>query len=196
MRRNGWALIALIMFASACGLGIDESARPITSVPFSLLDSTTSTSEPVPEDPAFALTLYWISENDESLISLVRPQDDPPSVQDALDALVGGPTEAELAIFPEARSPSSVSETLNPTARAVNDGILIIDVADGTELRGANRLPAAVIVCTVTQFSLILAVEIRDADGAIQLSGLNSESIEGAATRANFNDCQPTVPEG
>ncbi len=191
MRRAVAAVVAFACLSASCGLGVDESARPITSVPFSLLESTTSTSEPVPDDPAFGLTLYWISEVDESLISLVRPQDDPPSVQDALDALVGGPTETELEAFPEARSPSSVSETLNPTARAVSDGILIIDVADGTELRGANRLPAAVIVCTVTQFSLILAVEIRDADGAIQLSGLNSESIEGAATRANFNDCQP-----
>jgi hypothetical protein len=196
MRRNLLAIVMLTLFTAGCGLGIDETARPITSVPFSLLESTTSTSEPAPEDPAFALSLFWISEVDESLISLVRPQDDPPSVQDALDALVGGPTEAELEIFPEARSPSSVSETLSPTAGPIADGILIIEVADGTELRGANRLPAAVIVCTVTQFSLVDAVEIRDVDGAIQLSGLNSESIEGAATRANFNDCEPTVPEG
>jgi hypothetical protein len=195
MRRTLVAVIGFVALCASCGLGIDDSAQPITSVPFALLDSTTSTSEPVPEDPAFGLTLFWISQIDESLISLVRPQDDPPSVQDALDALVGGPTEVELESFPNARSPSSVSETLNPTARAVQDGILIIDVADGTELRGANRLPAAVIVCTVTQFSLILAVEIRDDDGAIQLSGLNSESIEGAATRANFNDCQPIDPE-
>ncbi len=195
MKRTLVALIAFVTLSASCGLGVDESARPITSVPFSLLESTTSTSELVPEDPAFGLTLFWISAADETLISLVRPQDDPPSVQDALDALVGGPTEAELARFPNARSPSSVSETLNPTAGQVTDSILIIDVADGTELREANRLPAAVIVCTVTEFSTILAVEIRDADGAIQLSGLNSESIEGAATRSNFNNCEPTDPE-
>jgi hypothetical protein len=185
----------MALATSACGLGLDEDAQPITSVPFSLL-ATTSTSEVFPDNPAFGLQLFWISSTDEGLIVVERRQNDQPSIQDALDALVGGPNEAELESFPDARTPSSVSRSLNPVALPVTAaGILIIEVDDGTELREANRLPAAVIVCTVTQFKLIKAVEIRDADGAIPLSGLNSESIEGAATRTNFNDCVPTPEE-
>lgn len=190
------AAASVVVFGMAsCGLALEDEAQPITSVPFSLLGTTTSTSEAAPEDPAFGLALYWISEVDDRLIVLIRPQEDEPSVQDSLDALVGGPNEAELEIYPEARTPSSVSRTLDPVALPVDNGHLVIEVADGSELRGANRLPAAVIVCTVTQFSSITSVEIRDAQGVIPLSALNSESIEGRATRANFNDCEPTTQE-
>ena len=180
---------------ASCGLALEDEAQPITSVPFSLLGTTTSTTQAEPENPAFGLELFWISSTDESLIAVLRPQEDQPSVQDALDALVRGPNEADPEPYPEARSPSSVSSLLNPIARPVDGGHLVIEVADGTELRDANRLPAAVIVCTVTQFNIIDSVEIRDIDGTIPLSDIGSQSIEGAATRANFNDCMPTVDE-
>ncbi len=181
--------------ATSCGLTMQDEAQPITSVPFSLLGTTTSTTQAEPDNPAFNLDLFWISSADEGLIEVSRPQEDEPSIQDALDALVGGPNEAEQAQYPEARSPSSVSSLLNPIARPVEDGHLVIEVADGTELREDNRLPAAVIVCTVTQFEIIRSVEIRDVDGTIPLSDIGSSSIEGAATRANFNDCIPTPDE-
>lgn len=188
------SLTAALLIAS-CGLALEDEAQPITSVPFSLLGTTTSTTQAEPANPAFELQLFWISSADESLIAVSRPQEDQPSVQDALDALVRGPNEAEQELYPEARSPSSVSSLLNPVARPVENGHLIIEVADGTELRDANRLPAAVIVCTVTQFKVITSVEIRDIDGTIPLTDSGSQSIEGAATRGNYNDCIPTVEE-
>ncbi len=169
-----------------------NAAVVIQDVPYELTGTSLATVPPVvePEGP-FTLTLYFISEADESLISVERNREQPPQLQEAINALSAGPTEAELALAPMR---ARFSESLNPVVSAPTAGLVVITVSDEAQLRdSSNRLPAQVLVCTLTQFEGVNAVQLRDSRGPIQLAGANAESIESEfARRENYNDCLAT----
>lgn len=184
-------IVSATLVGASCTVPGENAAVVIDEVPYDLLGSvdTTSTTEPEPEGP-FTLELYFISEVDESLVRVVRPREQPPGLQESIEALMDGPTEAELELV---QMRARLSEALNPVASPPTNGLVAVTVSDDAQFRdSANRLPSQVLVCTLTQFPEVDAVELRDSIGPIPLAGANSESIGGPARRSNYNDCAAT----
>lgn len=190
--RRAWLLLATASILLGCTTAGGNAAVVIQDVPYELTGTSIATVPPAiePQGP-FKLTLYFISEEDESLISVVRNREQPPQLQEAIDALSAGPTEAELALAPMR---ARFSESLNPIVSAPTAGLVVITVSDQAQLRdSSNRLPAQVLVCTLTEFDGVNAVQLRDSLGPIQLAGASAESIESEfARRENYNDCLAT----
>ncbi len=186
------ALVVASMLLAACATAGGNAAVVIEDVPYELTGTAAATLPPVIEPAGpFTLTLYFIAEADESLISVERSRDRQPGPQEAIDALIAGPNQAELELVPMR---ARFSESLDPSASAPTDGLVVVVVSDEAQLRDtSNRLPAQVLVCTLTQFPNVSAVQLRDSRGPIQLSGANAESIESEfARRENYNDCAAT----
>jgi hypothetical protein len=179
---------------AACTTPSENEAVVIDEVPYELLGTvnSTPTTSTEPQGP-FELELFFISEADETLIRVVRAREQPPGLQETIDALMMGPTEAELA---QVAMRPRLSESLNPVASPPTGGLLAITVSDEAQFRDLNnRLPAQVLVCTLTQFDTVDAVELRDSIGPIPLSGANSESIGSQARRENYNGCEASEAE-
>jgi hypothetical protein len=191
-RPTGLACVALGL--AACTTPSENQAVVIDDVPYDLLGTVNSTpiTESEPQGP-FELELFFISEADETLVRVVRAREQPPGLQETIDALMVGPTEAELALV--AMRPR-LSESLNPVAASPTGGLLAITVSDEAQFRDLNnRLPSQVLVCTLTQFDNVEAVELRDSIGPIPLTGANSESIGSQARRENYNECEASDAE-
>ncbi|MFW2381137.1 MAG: GerMN domain-containing protein [Acidimicrobiales bacterium] len=183
-------LVLIGVFLAGCVSPQEKAAEPILEVPYGLLGPTSTTTEPPPElDGQFELDLYFLAEEDDSLWRVTRSREQRPGIQEALELLVAGPTEAESELLPVR---ARLSESLNPIAGQPIGGLLSITVSDEAQFRENtnNRLATQVIVCTMTQFDTVDAVELRDTTGPIPLSGIDAETIGERATRANYNDCE------
>jgi spore germination protein GerM len=167
----------------------EKAAEVIPDVPYDLLGPATTTTEPPPEvEGGFKLDLYFLAEDDDSLWRVTRSREQRPGIQEALELLVAGPTEAESELLAVR---ARLSESLNPVAGPPVGGLLSITVSDEAQFRDNtnNRLSTQVIVCTMTQFDSVDAVELRDSSGPIPLSGIDAETIGEIARRSNYNDC-------
>ncbi len=190
-RRIVTSLVALGLLTSACVSPRETEAVIIEDVPFDLLGpaAATTTTAAVEELGPFELTLFFLAD-DNTLWRVERAREQAPGLQEALDALVSGPTEEEVEnLAVRAR----LSEGLNPVASQPVSGLLSITVSDEAQFRQDdvnNRLVTQVLVCTMTQFDSVGLVQLRDSEGTIPLSGIESESIGDTATAANYNDCE------
>ncbi len=194
-------MVPLALVLAGCISPQEKAAEVIPNVPYDLLGPTSTTTEPPPEVAGgFRLELYFLAEEDDSLWRVTRSREQRPGIQEALELLVAGPTEVESALLPVR---ARLSESLNPVAGQPVGGLLSIAVSDEAQFRENtnNRFSTQVIVCTMTQFDAVDAVELRDTSGPIQLSGIDAETIGEQATRSNYNDCEAgdlseVVPEG
>ncbi|MEZ5378991.1 MAG: hypothetical protein R2733_21010 [Acidimicrobiales bacterium] len=191
--------------AASCGLPEQDQAQAIDDLPEDLLAvTTTTTTAPaaVVDDAPYELVLYW-HESDQGgrLIRKVRLRSTPPTPQEALQELIGGPVESEVAETEgvEFFGPNAglKDAELNPIIEGPVEGIVTV-VVSGTGFRELpNKANAAEeLVCTLTEFDAIDGLVVRDAQPEpIGLVGRNSESIEGPARRENFDDCAtPDLP--
>jgi len=193
--------LAFVLFAAGCVIPVDDAAAPVESVPEGILSTTTAPTttalEPEPNEPAFELALYWNFDTGE-LARVIRRQDESPTVEQTLTALINGPSESETeaqadigVILPR------VVESLAPVAAPPDSaGVVVITVSDDFGLRQNDdaKIPIAEeLVCTVTQFGSVTAVIIADSTGAIPLPDQNSEPIEGAAGPENYGNCEPAA---
>ncbi|NNE95489.1 MAG: GerMN domain-containing protein [Acidimicrobiales bacterium] len=181
--------IALMVVLGACVSPRERAAEEIPDVPYDLLGPASTTTEPPPEvEGGFELDLYFLAEEDDTLWRVTRPREQAPEIQEALELLVAGPTESESEILAVR---ARLSESLNPVAGQPTGGLLSITVADEAQFRDNtnNRLATQVIVCTMTQFASVDAIELRDTAGPIPLSGIDSESIGEIGRRSNYRDC-------
>jgi hypothetical protein len=183
-------LAVLVLVVSGCVSPQEKAAEVIPDVPYDLLGPATTTTEPPPEaEGGFKLDLYFLAEDDDSLWRVTRSREQRPEIQEALELLVAGPTEAESELLAVR---ARLSESLNPVAGPPVGGLLSITVSDEAQFRENtnNRLSTQVIVCTMTQFDSVDAVELRDSSGPIPLSGIDAETIGEIARRSNYNDCE------
>jgi hypothetical protein len=182
--------ILLAAVLAGCVSPQEKAAEVIPDVPYDLLGPTSTTTELQPEVVGrFELELYFLAEDDDSLWLTTRSREQRPGIQEALELLVAGPTEAESELRPVR---ARLSESLNPVAGQPVGGLLSITVSDEAQFRENtnNRFSTQVIVCTMTQFDSVEAVELRDTSGPIQLSGIDAETIGEQAKRSNYNDCE------
>ncbi len=204
------ALVGVMASAAACGLPEQDQAQVINDLPADVLAVTSTTlSAPVEvvSDAPFEVALYW-HESDQGgrLIRIVRQRTTPPTPQEAIEQLIVGPTEQELADTENFNlfGPNTGlrDEQLAPVVGVPEAGIVTVSVS-GTGFRDLpNKANAAAeLVCTLTEFDNIDGVIVRDLQPEpIGLVGTNSESIEGPARRENFDGCitadQPPEGEG
>ena len=187
-----WVGILAIMavLITACVSPRERAAQEIPDVPYDLLGPASTTTEPPPEvEGGFELDLYFLAEEDDTLWRVTRSREQAPGIQEALELLVAGPTESESEILAVR---ARLSESLNPVAGQPTGGLLSITVADEAQFRDNtnNRFTTQVIVCTMTQFATVDAIELRDTAGPIPLSGIDSESIGEIGRRSNYSDCE------
>ncbi len=200
-------LIGGLLLAAACGLPEQDQAQVLEELPADLLAVTSTTSatpDEVELDAPFELALYWHdSDQGGRLIRKVRQRTTAPTPQEAIEQLIAGPTEQEVAeteslIF--GPNTGLRDEELAPVVGEPDGGIVTVTVSGN----GFRELPnkanaAAELVCTLTEFENIDGVIVRDLQpDPIGLVGANSESIEGPARRENFDDCMTAnpLPEG
>ena len=125
-------------------------------------------------------------------IGVERVQEESPTVEQALDALIGGPSLdeserlAEIGVF----FPFT-SDVLAPTVGQPNENrIVVVTVSPDFGLRenDAAKIPLAQeIVCTLTSLASVNGVVIEDEQGEIALPDTDSETIVGAAAANNYN---------
>lgn len=192
-------LLALLIGLAACAVvPPNESASPVESVPddiFTTTVPTSTTTEAEPDSIVFNLTPYWQFQDAtgaQRLIGVKRVQEEAPTAEQAIQALVAGPTIeeneqlAEVGVF----FPFT-SDVLAPTIGVPNENrIVAVTVSPEFGLRenDAAKIPLAQeMVCTLTSLPSINGVVIEDDQGEIALPDIESETIVGAAAATNYN---------
>ncbi len=199
MHRFAALLAGFASILGACAvIPIEESASPVESVPDDIFTTTvpsTTTTEAEPDAIVFTLTLYWQFQDAagaQRLIGVERVQEESPTAEQAIAALIVGPSVdeserlAEIGVF----FPFT-SDVLAPTVGQPNENqIVVVTVSPEFGLRenDAAKIPLAQeIVCTLTSLPSVSGVVIEDEQGEIALPDTDSETIVGAAASNNYN---------
>ncbi|MDY0341363.1 MAG: GerMN domain-containing protein [Coriobacteriia bacterium] len=161
----GIALALAVPLAGGCTP--DEPEQPATRGTTAEIagqmpaESEITTPEPDPETAGeMSVTLYWVSAGESALgVARTLPESKAAATA-AIEALIAGPTAAELTTWPAVSS--SIPEGTRLLGLTVTDGIAKIDLSrefesDGGSFGMISRL--AQVVYTLDQFPTIDAVE-------------------------------------
>jgi len=172
----------------------DIQASPIEDYPPELFATqTTTTAEPQPELQRYEMPLYFI-DDEAALVLVERPWPDEPTMQNALDALSGGPTEDERAENQGIRS-EMVGLDLVPRVESFSNGELRIRVGPRLREMGtdkADRLKLVVTQFTCTSVAVnadVVRVRLVDEEGSIPFSGPTTTPIDVSSVDA-VGGCQ------
>lgn len=152
-RRAGATLLTATMTLAlaACGVQLDKAPRELAveSVPYGLLEtSTTTTSEPRPL-PTFRPTTVYLVDNEGYLVQVRRQLPGEQTVESAILSLLTEPTEAESD---SGLGTAISSSTVLRGVSGLEDGLVTIDLS--SEISDVSpqsvRLALAQIVFTAT----------------------------------------------
>ena len=205
------ALASVALAAAACGIPIDEDAKPLSQDGHeeALGGAPTTTATTAPADDPFLLNLYFVGP-DNKLEVVQRPYSEGPTINDVLHDLEVGPTPEELDQVQETLGnlktliPPGLSARLN--GRDIDRGVQFIMVDPSAMLRQrlddepANaRVAVKQIVCTVLQALDdelgLRGVEIYDGDEILPLTDDNAQPLDGPATLEDFSNCRTGTEE-
>lgn len=194
-RVPGWlasgAVVSLLV--TACAIPTDNAATPITSVPYDLLISSSSTpsTAAAPPDAEYELAPVWAI--GDAIFPVIRAFVERPTLNDALLILIEGPSPAEREEFDGLETlvkPSLNAQIPDPPA----DGILTVTIDEETGLQDpqVRQVIVAQLVCTFLAFDTVEGVIFKDTAGEIvPLTDFASTTIDGPARASHFNECQP-----
>lgn len=159
MRRRASALVALVIAAAtlgaACGVPEDGEPRAITgTIPFSLLAPTAeSTSTTEPSGQVVSRVAIYLSDAEGQLVEARRRVTVPASVEKAIRALLGGPTEAEAARL----NTAITADTTLRSVRGPENGLVTIDLSkELLDITGRQQILAlAQVVYTATSLPAV-----------------------------------------
>lgn len=141
-------LVALVVAAAACGVGVDDSPRALP------LEETTTTVATAPSSGQFSTVLYLLREG--KLMPLIQELPDP-STETALAALLQAPREDSGQL---STSIPSGTELLSVDRRG--DRVVVDLSSDFDDVVGLSRQQAiGQMVMTITQQLPAVAVEFR-----------------------------------
>jgi hypothetical protein len=187
----------ILCVAAACGIPGQDSAQVVTDVPAGLLAVTSTTAVAAQNQYPYELVLYWHA-GQGRLVRVVRNVETPPTLQEAVDQLLAGPTQAENANPADFIQPDSGLTQLAPSVSSPDEnGVVTVTVSPDSGFRNLDnkRQAAAELVCTITEFPGTTGVIVRDDQpDPIGLVGTNSEPIDGPANRSEFGDCLTDNP--
>ncbi|TFV57712.1 hypothetical protein E4P41_14080 [Geodermatophilus sp. DF01-2] len=190
MRRAALALAA-VLGVTSCGLGVQPGPEPV-DIP---RPSTAESGPPGALDGP-RVTVWFVR---GSRLEPVERPTDRPGIDAALDALVVGPTRAEVVDgLRTALSPQS----LMPDRPASGHPVVTVEVArEFTEVAGGNQLLAtAQVVFTVTGFPGVETVRITADGSPVEVptdDGLTAEPVgrdDYASVAAPERSPTPTAP--
>ncbi len=192
-RAAGAAGLAVVL--GACGVQLDEGPRDVAvqSVPYELLEpSTTTTSEPRPL-PTFQPTTVYLLDNNDLLRAVRRQLPGEPTVEGAIQSLLTQPSEAEGNSG--LGSAIASNTVLRGPIQGPVDGVVTIDLSseiNEVAPQGVRRALAQ-IVYTATSIPGVTGV-LFQVDGE-ERSVLNAagESTSEPLTRDDYRELLPTT---
>lgn len=202
-RRSLAALVVTVMgalLAGACALPVDGEANALDSGEYvELIEGSDSGAADVPagDEETRSIDLFFVTP--ESRLIRVRREITNATVNQALAALTDPPLAEELDEYGPMETALTADLALSGLAREEGSQVLSIEVAqDLDELVQSRpdraRLLVSQVVCTITNMAFeppYTGVRFFDPQGEVLgLLDSNSQSIEGAAEPADFNDCQ------
>lgn len=185
-----------LMGTGACGVPDDAEPRalPPDSVPFSLLaTSTTTTTEPSPppmvDEP---VPVYLVDNETGQLVEVQRRVPAPASVRRALQELLQGPNERELAEGVGSSIPSS-TELLGVEGPV--GGVVTIDLSDLSGISGGGqRMALAQVVFTATALPGVDSVLFKFEGEPSEAPNAQAESKSEPLGRDDFAAFDPSAP--
>lgn len=193
--RRGLAVAALVLgLATACAVPTNEEPVELSgSVPFGLLDTTTTTSTPSPESEVKQVIVYLLGTQDGTTIlsPVPRSVDVSAGVQEVLANLFSQrpsderPAEVGLSsAIPESATLLSATPSPNRPERLIVDVRGLFGSIQGVDLRDA----LAQIVWTATEGGTGMREVVFRNDGAdVQALVDELESTEGAVNRGDYS---------
>jgi spore germination protein GerM len=175
-------LAMLAVVGAGCGVGSQDEPEVIgrRDVPFELLDTTTTTTDPRSGPGGRAAQLYFAV--GDRLLAVTRP-DGPSSVGEVLELLLEGPTTEEATVGLTTAIPSGAR-----IREVVRDGETItIDLATapGTPERSAT-LAVAQLVLTATSVPGIAEVRFRVDGEPVQVPNSEGTLTKGPVDRSDY----------
>lgn len=185
--------VALAVLTAACRVGAnDEPVELSGSIPFGLLETTTSTSSSVPEQVTKEVTVYFLDPAEgERLVAVPRDVDVAADVQAVLRNLFSvRPDGSERPLETGLTSSIPESATLLSAVFVPDSSRLIVDVRglfgnegiQGIDLRNA----LAQIVWTATDSPSVTEVVFRNSGVEVQALVDNGEVADGPVNRSDY----------
>ncbi len=202
-RRSGHRLAAVVLgvVCAACSIPSNDSAQPLENAPEDLLAVTTTIAgDPaVASEDTYEIQLYWHADQ-VVLGRIARSILEPPTPQIVLDQLLTGPTPEENAaknpqIFQLDAALADIGLAPVVTGPDVA-GVVTVTFASTTfrDATADKRNATAEMVCTLTELEGVTGIVVQDTQPQpIPLPDISTQTIDGPAMRANFNEC--AVPE-
>ena len=197
-RRLTLLVVASVLATGGCGVPDDAQPRALEpeSVPFSLLATSTTTTSPAMPPPAMddLVPVYLVDNQSGQLVEVRRAVPAPPSVRRAVEELLQGPTEAELAAGLSSSIPSSTRllGVEGPVA-----GIVTIDLSDLSGISGpGQRMALAQVVFTATGMPEVESVLFEFEGELSQAPNAAGRSTSEPLSREDFAAFDPSAAPG
>jgi spore germination protein GerM len=188
-------LLALVVVVTVAGCGVQDDGSPrqlrAEDVPFDLLAPASSTTS-TPETSGIDSTI-WFVDNDGMLSRARRTIDPPIDVEEVLDALLDGVTEAEANNGLRSNIPPG-TELRGVTGP--DDGLVTVDLSSDflNVSRELQRLALAQVVFTTTGLPNVDRVLFQFDGERAEVPGAGDELTSEPLTRAAFAQFDPTAP--
>lgn len=194
----------LVGLLAGCGVPDDDVPRALApeSVPFSLLATSTTTTTTAPKPPPVVdeiVSVYLVDNLSGRLVEVPRPVPAPATVRQALQTLLEGPTEEELA---RGLSSSISGSTQLLGVEGPVAGIVTVDLSDLSGIAGeGQRVALAQVVYTATAAPDVQAVLFKFDGEPSEAPNAEGESIAEPLRREDFavfdpDAAAPAPPEG
>ncbi|HSH23164.1 MAG TPA: GerMN domain-containing protein [Acidimicrobiales bacterium] len=194
-RRRVLASALLAVVAGGCGVPHDDSPRALSpeGVPFSLLATSTTTTRPSPPPVVEELVpIYLVDNQSRLLVEVLRPVPAPASVPRAIEELLEGPNDDELA---RGLSSSLASSTELLAVEGPAGGVVTIDLSDLSGIAGeGQRMALAQVVFTATAAPDVDAVLFKFDGQPSEAPNAQGESTAEPLGRDDFAAFDPTAP--
>lgn len=200
-RRWGRAPVAVLVVTlslAGCGVGADSQPQALApeEVPFNLL-ATSTTSTPTtelvaPTVPEVTVPIYLVNNDTSQLVEVQRSVPAPASARTALDELLKGPTETELA---QGLRSNIARSTVLRGVNGPDGGVVTVDLSDLTGIAGqGQRLALAQVVFTVTAAPEVQRVLFAFAGQPSEVPNGAGESTGQPLGREDFATFDPNAP--
>lgn len=195
-----WPIVVLLMtlVMAACGLPVDGEADALDTDDYGdLIEGTDNEDEQVLDaEDTRTIDLFFVTP--ESRLIRVEREVANATVNQALTALTNGPLAEEIELYGPMETALTSDLALQGRPRDEGTQILSVDVAEDLDELAQSRpdrarLLVSQTVCTITNMAFdppFTGIRFFDPQGEVLgLLDSNSQSIEGPARPADFNDC-------
>ena len=187
--------VAVTLVVAGCGVQRDSQPRalPREGVPFGLLATSTTSTAPVePQALEVPVTVFLVNNDTGRLVAVERQVAAPPSVRSALQELLRGPTEQELA---RGLRSSLTRSTQLLEVEGPEGGVVTVDLTELTGIAGPGlRLALAQVVFTATAAPDVDGVLFEFQGQRTDVPNDAGESTAEPLRRSHFATLDPDAP--